>query len=642
MVVMHPSLLFVATLLLTPVTSQYTTKPSTFQTTGKTVIVNGVVYYIPPVSRIMPHLGTLRAAADGNEMVAMTVLATNELRFTSTTFESLVKNYTAVDDVFATGFLKTVYLRYTGPYKPTIPYSLTPTLKKYSNRLFMTSTAYPVYATRTTLPLPAGPYFVSTITGDVFQAYRLYSDENQAFLYGTVPAANGGYAILSASVHGAATATVGVPSRLYFTKTSAKPLAGVRMAVKDIYDVKGLKTGCGNRAYYDFYPAKTKTAFAVQRLIDMGAVVVGKVKTSQFANGESPTADWVDFHSPFNPRGEGYQNPSSSSSGSGAAVASYPWLDIALGSDTGGSMRGPVGSNGLFGNRPSHGAVSFQNVMPLGSALDTAGVFARDAKLWRDVGKVWYTGMKDVKKYPKKIIFPTDYWTANNATPIFEGFISKLETFLSAKRENVSLANLWATTKPAGAPATPNDLLSTTYAALITIDQVRLLADPFINAYAAAHGGRKPFINPVPLSRWTWGRALPAGAYEEGIKNKTMYMDWWSSTVTKKDAQTCSDSLVVYPQSAGFTSYRNQYGSAPGVPLGFSAGRISVHAEIPDMVIPLGELPYTSTITGQTEYLPVTISIMATKDCDLMLFNLIADLQSAGIVKPVKTGARMY
>jgi Asp-tRNA(Asn)/Glu-tRNA(Gln) amidotransferase A subunit family amidase len=60
-------------------------------------------------------------------------------------------------------------------------------------------------------------------------------------------------------------------------------------------------------------------------LIDAGAIVVGKMKTLQFANGESSTANWVDYHSPFNPRGDGYQDPSSSPSssspGAGAAAA---------------------------------------------------------------------------------------------------------------------------------------------------------------------------------------------------------------------------------------------------------------------------------------------------------------------------------
>lgn len=134
---------------------------------------------------------------------------------------------------------------------------------------------------------------------------------------------------------------VAVPSRLYFTRTAEKPLAGVRTAIKDIYDVAGVHTSSGNRAWYRFYPAATENAVTVQRLIDAGAVIVGKQKTSQFANGESPTADWVDYFAPFNPRGDGYQIPSSSSSGAGASQAAYGWLDIALGSDTGGSIRGP-------------------------------------------------------------------------------------------------------------------------------------------------------------------------------------------------------------------------------------------------------------------------------------------------------------
>ncbi|KAF2797298.1 hypothetical protein K505DRAFT_298554 [Melanomma pulvis-pyrius CBS 109.77] len=80
-----------------------------------------------------------------------------------------------------------------------------------------------------------------------------------------------------------------------------------------------------------------ETAPALQRLIDLGAVVVGKTKTTQFALGERPTADYVDQLAPFNPRGDGYQHPQGSSCGTGAGVASYDWLDFGTGSDTGGS-----------------------------------------------------------------------------------------------------------------------------------------------------------------------------------------------------------------------------------------------------------------------------------------------------------------
>ncbi|KAF2824439.1 hypothetical protein CC86DRAFT_447281 [Ophiobolus disseminans] len=70
----------------------------------------------------------------------------------------------------------------------------------------------------------------------------------------------------------------------------------------------------------------------------MGAVVIGKTKTTQFALGERPTADYVDQLAPFNPRGDGYQHPQGSSAGTGAGLASYGWMDIATASDTGGSL----------------------------------------------------------------------------------------------------------------------------------------------------------------------------------------------------------------------------------------------------------------------------------------------------------------
>ena len=125
----------------------------------------------------------------------------------------------------------------------------------------------------------------------------------------------------------------------------------------------------------------------------------------------------------------------------------------------------------------------------------------------------------------------------------------------------MSFSAAWNATKPADVAApTLQTLLTTTYADFITLDQIELLADPFIADYKAANGGRAPFINPGPLSRWAYGRALPAGRKEEAVANKTVFMDWWASEVVKTDPVTCSDSLFLYPQSQGRTRYRNQYG----------------------------------------------------------------------------------
>ena len=227
---------------------------------------------------------------------------------------------------------------------------------------------------RSSGPIPSGPYFISS-TGALYQPWRLYSDIAGAFTQALIPApaAEGVYEALPATLPGISAPGIAVPSRLYFTRTDAKPLAGVRIGIKDIFDVAGVRTSNGNRAFYGLYPPRTKNAVVVQRIIDAGAILVGKVKTSQFANGEIATADWVDYHSPFNPRGDGYQDPSSSSSGSGAASGSYDWLDLTLGSDTGGSIRGPSQVQGLFGNRPTRGLVALTGVMPLAPQLDTPG-----------------------------------------------------------------------------------------------------------------------------------------------------------------------------------------------------------------------------------------------------------------------------
>ena len=198
-----------------------------------------------------------------------------------------------------------------------------------SKPLNVSSTILTGTASKTLAP---GPYFINA-AGSVYEAWRLYSDVQGAFTESAIANGDGSYSVLPAGTVGQKQA-IAVPSRLYFTKSADKPLAGVRIGIKDIYDIKGLRTSNGNRAWYWLYPPANNTAPPVQNLIDAGAIIVGKMITSQFANGETATADWVDYHEAFNPRGDGYQDTSSSSSGGGAGAGAYGWLDVTLGSDT--------------------------------------------------------------------------------------------------------------------------------------------------------------------------------------------------------------------------------------------------------------------------------------------------------------------
>jgi len=315
---------------------------------------------------------------------------------------------------------------------------------------------------------------------------------------------------------------------------------------------------------YDLYPERTKTASAVQRLIDAGAVIVGKMKTSQFANGESATADWVDQFCPFNARGDGYQDPASSSSGPGAALGAYDWMDIALGTDTGGSTRGPAWVNGLFGNRPSWGSVSLDNVMPLSPVMDTAGLLTRDPRIWHSVAKVLYEGKittDNFKSFPKNILTYNFPITAESeADAVLLDFSSRLESFLDANTSTIDPATLWATSPPAGVSEPDLDAyIGTVYPTLISDNQYKEFTLPFYADYAAAHDGRRPFIDPVPLERWAYHQTLPGNAAEEADSRRKTFRDWWAKEVNPRNNYTCSESLVLLPAFAGGPIYRNEY-----------------------------------------------------------------------------------
>ena len=162
------------------------------------------------------------------------------------------------------------------------------------------------------------------------------------------------------------------------------PLKGLRFASKDIYDIGGHVTGCGNPDWLASHGPATATAPTVAKLLAAGAELVGKTITDELAyslNGQN-------FHygTPVNVNAPG-RIPCGSSSGSAAAVAGKA-VDTALGSDTGGSVRVPAAVCGIYGIRPTHGRVSLEGVMPLAPSFDTAGWFARDAALMERIGAV--------------------------------------------------------------------------------------------------------------------------------------------------------------------------------------------------------------------------------------------------------------
>jgi aspartyl-tRNA(Asn)/glutamyl-tRNA(Gln) amidotransferase subunit A len=149
------------------------------------------------------------------------------------------------------------------------------------------------------------------------------------------------------------------------------PLHGIPVGIKDIIDVAGMATTCHSKILADNIAAAD--AACVARLRGAGAIVLGKLSTHEFAIG-GPSFDlpWPPARNPWNPA----HHPGGSSSGSGAGIAAglFP---LALGSDTGGSVRNPASCCGIVGLKPSYGLVSRRGVFPLAFTLDHVGPLTR-------------------------------------------------------------------------------------------------------------------------------------------------------------------------------------------------------------------------------------------------------------------------
>ncbi|MGD9805285.1 MAG: amidase [Hyphomicrobiaceae bacterium] len=152
------------------------------------------------------------------------------------------------------------------------------------------------------------------------------------------------------------------------------PLHGVPFAIKDIYDTAGILTSGHSRTNIDRVPTADSTAVA--RLKGAGAILTGKLATHEFAHG-GPSFDlpWPPARNPWNTA----HFSGGSSSGSGCALAAG-LVPISLGSDTGGSIRGPAGLCGIAGLKPTYGLVSRAGVIPNSYSYDHCGPMARTSE----------------------------------------------------------------------------------------------------------------------------------------------------------------------------------------------------------------------------------------------------------------------
>lgn len=154
------------------------------------------------------------------------------------------------------------------------------------------------------------------------------------------------------------------------SKGPRSPLHGVPVLLKDNYDTFDMPTTAGSVLLENWTPPDD--AYVVKKLRDAGAIILGKLNLSEFASGTAHSSLGGQTLNPHDLT----RTPSGSSGGTGAAIAAA-YAPLGLGTDTGGSIRGPATANGVVGLKPTHGLMSRDGIIPLALSFDTGGPLAR-------------------------------------------------------------------------------------------------------------------------------------------------------------------------------------------------------------------------------------------------------------------------
>ncbi|KAK5944856.1 hypothetical protein PMZ80_002058 [Knufia obscura] len=651
--------------LAAPLKRSQAVQPVTSIKYGDLVFDLGDITYLASVSK---PVTTVNGISGEPGFAPVTVLKVDGCTIDASTISSTIDSYHTGDDVFSESFLHGTFISSTCAGTAQLGADASSYLSGINSTLLdhgLPSTVEP------------GPYLASIASDgsiSLSKVYRLYQDRYRDFVFGTYPAPEvGTYQALPNLLTEFQDLLIPVPSRIY-SWSDPRPLAGVRVAVKDLYDLAGTQTSAGSRAWAEITPIANETAPSIQQIIDLGGIIVGKQKTAQFASGADPW-DWYDVQYPFNPRGDEWLTCSASSAGAGCSIAAYNWLDHAIGSDTGSSVRRPAAVSGTYGNRPSQGMISLVGVNPLGAAQDTAGVFARDPLVWSHFAKNWYrpdmhqdpstNGLEplsivDSYDLPTTIYYDPDYLPVRNpaANALIKQFYSDLNTALNITTITTNITNILLTHPD---PAVTNTTYRNNASSLLnTRTQWLEVAEPLLTAWSSKYAGRFPPIDPARRPGWITRTPenYTQAQYDNALAIKRNFSSWMNHDFLGNGNPTmgsCADSsLWIYDiGTGGLPSYReedlldrNNVTTArlsytpPGVLT--SGVNFCSFAGCADYTIPIGQVGYFSNVTQVVEMVPVTVSVVAKRGCDFVLFNVVERLAEVGILKTVKTGRMAF
>jgi amidase len=390
------------------------------------------------------------------------------------------------------------------------------------------------------------------------------------------------------------------------------PLAGLRFAAKDLFDVAGHPTGAGNPTWLATHPVPAQHSVLVAQLLEAGATLAGKLLTDELAY--SLHGDNLHYGTPLNARAPG-RVTGGSSSGSAAAVAAR-LVDFALGTDTGGSTRVPASYCGLWGLRTTHGLLSRDGLVPLSPGFDTATWLAHDPLVFGRVGAVLLPPTRNRRAAPRFLdplggragrspdLRAPDDWQPQRVLRVDDAcaladpeFVGPLQRVLQATARLLGV-------QPLPLPVAPHDGLAAWRQVYATVG-----AHEAWQAHGAWITQHQPRFGPAIAARWQAASrvdgAAAAAAQAEKARIRAHVRAWLGN-----------DGVAVLPSAASLAPRRD------ADPAHVDAVRLRTMAIT--CIAGLAGLPQVNLPLAAVDGTPLGVSLLGPAGSDLALIRLAA------------------
>jgi amidase len=387
--------------------------------------------------------------------------------------------------------------------------------------------------------------------------------------------------------------------RFSLPPTRNGPLAGLRFAVKDLIDVAGHPTGCGNPTWLATHPPAAVSAVCVEQLLAAGAACDGKTITDELAF--SLLGENHFYGTPLNPAVP-ERVPGGSSSGSASAVAGGI-VDFALGTDSGGSVRVPASNCGIWGWRPTHGVISVAGVMPLSPTYDTVGVLAASAELLQRSAHVLLASQPPPDAIPVRIHLVTEAFALADpeVRESLNPVLHRMQSHFGPRLRESSLAALCHDAKAADL-ATWRDCY------------VMIMAAEVASCHGAWIEAARPEFGPIASAGFEFVRKIDRTQLGQTIARREHYCSQLSSALGPRDLLCLPTAPTIAPRKRTIGRESDYYHRT------LSLTSIAGVARMPQVSMPLASVSSA----------PIGLSLIGARGEDLFLLEVVKTLAQQG------------